>query len=1244
MKSFELGLTPLHLAVKSHNLALVKTLLNNGADPNLGDSEKGLTPLHYAAKLGQVEILKVLLDNPKLSNPLRSDNLGRTVFHHAARFGQNEVLTLLSNHKKTKNGLRIMNRKGRTCLHSAAKADHLGSCKLLLELDESLIDLRDKNRKTPLTLAYHRAKAHMEDAGGSSMKVVDFLNEKRNHRIARLWRNFEKSMNLKHESYDSINYDAFKNIKDLQQSKIPKNLKNYTALWYNAEYFANRSDLVNGMIEPIMNNDGSASLHRVEILYNANGIFCLALIPIDADASDIKIVFSGETDPFKATEYADKVDSYNISIPIITAKLDELTQKFKKPTLTFLGHSIAGLDAQYGVDGLLQAMNADSDSFKNLKKITLATLNSPKVNAAVSKQSCDLVKTLEHRGIPIESYHLNVVGNYTTHFGTSYLFGDHPPNSVHTQSVSIEDRFISEQIREAISTIKHLEKLSKSDKKYQQELQAKKQTAFDVFLKQYHTLGLQSPGKNASSSLTSMALSYVAGLAKNYLLGKDHDTVTAYMSVLKNKEQHENQGVEHQKLIALANECHKIKTEEINASQILKQTATLLKKKRKELQDNIALAHTLKIDFNRNQKLIQEDPFKRSELDLSFEPSNYSSPLEVAKMAYAKYTESDRDSIDKNSRKMRPLIFSAPPENEITFKSLEKEAKEYRKGKDAIEQLYASGEYLFHYLSYKDLKDGMIVPVINDEGALIQYKVTNLIERRGLHAFALAPLKGPSEVKILFRGTADLDSLNRDVDKQGAGYKQMIHKEKTILKRLNDVLAIERKRLSDEKLPDDVKLSIGGHSLGGADAQNFSVLLLKAIAKNNVEGKADVPLDIQNYLAEAIDPSNRNNLSNIRKVRLQTYNAPGISHSMAQQGEQLATFLSNPKNVGLRIEAFFQRVDKDMIQRAGETHLFTKNSYDSVKMHVLKFAGDYGRFLPQRALAHIDFQWKESKRQYLCLDNHKDNRSIISEFDNKLEPNHRFFKWVKDYLQKEYYAKFQPPEKGYRTNNPEFRVQNVPKTKTTAGTHKKASGFSYDFFKNLAHGPTKLVSAPLKIKDYSECSLQTEKTLENKIKEAAEKNDKNSPYYGVKMVKTFEKDRQLVLNVPNASLGENGHDTLKRRYLQESSEVEINLSPNASDAAFFLMIEQSAPFRNPSLEVDRVNNVKTLLKLLEAAKLAGWDLQKDLKLDEQDKKMLQEKSPDYYHRLLHETKTDYQKNIDEDLKHRGGHRPLGSGF
>ena len=86
------GMLPLLLAIIRGHEAVVKLLLNMGADPNRG-TEKGLTPLYFAALHCKSNVVKMLLAAG--GDPNKGNNHGEKPLHGAADACHTEMVRLL---------------------------------------------------------------------------------------------------------------------------------------------------------------------------------------------------------------------------------------------------------------------------------------------------------------------------------------------------------------------------------------------------------------------------------------------------------------------------------------------------------------------------------------------------------------------------------------------------------------------------------------------------------------------------------------------------------------------------------------------------------------------------------------------------------------------------------------------------------------------------------------------------------------------------------------------------------------------------------------------------------------------------------------------------------------------------------------------------------------------------------------------------------------------------------------------
>ena len=87
--------TPLMLAAASKNVATVKLLFAQNADPSATD-DQNRTALHYACKAGDFQTASYLIHVAKV-NAQHVSLSGKTGLHHAAKFGNYSLMTLLIN-------------------------------------------------------------------------------------------------------------------------------------------------------------------------------------------------------------------------------------------------------------------------------------------------------------------------------------------------------------------------------------------------------------------------------------------------------------------------------------------------------------------------------------------------------------------------------------------------------------------------------------------------------------------------------------------------------------------------------------------------------------------------------------------------------------------------------------------------------------------------------------------------------------------------------------------------------------------------------------------------------------------------------------------------------------------------------------------------------------------------------------------------------------------------------------------
>ncbi|KAJ9655450.1 hypothetical protein H2201_008802 [Coniosporium apollinis] len=119
--------TALYWAARSGNEAVVRMLLETGADPKAKDKH-GTTALHWAASWGNEVMVRLLVE--KGADPRAKTEDGETALHKAARSGKEAVVRLLLEKGADPEA---KDKDGTTVLHSAASSEKEAVVRMLLE-------------------------------------------------------------------------------------------------------------------------------------------------------------------------------------------------------------------------------------------------------------------------------------------------------------------------------------------------------------------------------------------------------------------------------------------------------------------------------------------------------------------------------------------------------------------------------------------------------------------------------------------------------------------------------------------------------------------------------------------------------------------------------------------------------------------------------------------------------------------------------------------------------------------------------------------------------------------------------------------------------------------------------------------------------------------------------------------------------------------------------------------------------
>lgn len=290
---------------------------------------------------------------------------------------------------------------------------------------------------------------------------------------------------------------------------------------------------------------------------------------------------------------------------------------------------------------------------------------------------------------------------------------------------------------------------------------------------------------------------------------------------------------------------------------------------------------------------------------------------------------------------------------------------------------FAQYEYCAHGLAYLHLSDNQKIVRWWDTQELLSLQ--RIIHHQGLYCYLL---QNQNDFILMFQGTnpADLTTIARDLDRGSAGIKRIRYQYIDIINTIANKI-----QNNDEK----VNFTICGHSLGGADAQNFFTSFLAYLACEIGDPHSNNKRWMKFY---ARNKSSQNLLSKINEVSLYAYNGAGIRKSTAE----LAKGASEKLKHLLKISINHQRVNQDIVNIVGETILYDfDTTTDTNGMHPIKVRSLFfeGRpnFSDRIKHAHVERQFfnKEIGSYKLYHENNQGRENLKNqiEYTNpKMEP------------------------------------------------------------------------------------------------------------------------------------------------------------------------------------------------------------------------------------------------------------------
>lgn len=288
---------------------------------------------------------------------------------------------------------------------------------------------------------------------------------------------------------------------------------------------------------------------------------------------------------------------------------------------------------------------------------------------------------------------------------------------------------------------------------------------------------------------------------------------------------------------------------------------------------------------------------------------------------------------------------------------------------------FARFEYCAHGLAYLHLNDNQKIKWWDNQENLCFQRI---IHNNGLYAYLL---KNNAEWILMFQGTdfTDYESATRDLDRSSAGIKHIKTYYNQIFKRLDE-------ELSSTDL--NIKLIICGHSLGGADAQNFFTSIVSTLAKQYSSENYN-PHWLKFIAKEKLVPANFNKL---HEIHLYSYNGAGIRNSTAE----LAKIAIEKLQDRITISINHQRAKDDIVSTVGDTILY--DVADFSKLRSLFFNGR-ASFEERFIYSHLDRQFTDNFSAQNC--DIKEGKEAYEALKTiKCEPQNKRWNQLKQLLQK----------------------------------------------------------------------------------------------------------------------------------------------------------------------------------------------------------------------------------------------------
>lgn len=266
--------TPLHYAAKGGSVSMVTFLLDEGANVYAQDRAWSI-PLHEAIMSEHLEIVKVLIEDEKYTMNT-ADKQGKMAIHCAALTGNMDIITYLVEEKKA--NVNAWDWLGRTPIHYAVDSKNLKAVKYLIEKGAKT-SISDEDGNNLLLRA----------AENNILEIVKYLIDELGFSVYKENYNEETALTLSCRNSSSNPFGSLEVAKYLIQSGATVNHKDVygrSALYWAA--YCNQYGLVQYLVEQGANiyartEDGTSIVNISE----EKGAYLIMNYILDKQAEDV---------------------------------------------------------------------------------------------------------------------------------------------------------------------------------------------------------------------------------------------------------------------------------------------------------------------------------------------------------------------------------------------------------------------------------------------------------------------------------------------------------------------------------------------------------------------------------------------------------------------------------------------------------------------------------------------------------------------------------------------------------------------------------------------------------------------------------------------------------------------------------------------------------------------------------------------------------------------------------------------